>query len=185
MTIPQGAEATSDPVGLRFKPFDQLAVSVYVPGVINAVTRHIDSRQTSFMSPAGVGDASSDRTGSTFTSGADGWLLVNAIEVSTRLPIGAVVAFGDSVTDGHGSPTDAEKRYPDFLARRLLHRYGKASPSVLNAGITGNGLFQPSEASFGPTGRVRLRQDVIDQAGATDVIVLEGANDLDPCIRRE
>jgi lysophospholipase L1-like esterase len=72
----------------------------------------------------------------------------------------------------------ADRRYPDFLARRLLDRFGKGSPSVLNAGISGNALVIASYPAFGPAGRLRIQRDAIDQAGASDVILADGGNDL-------
>jgi lysophospholipase L1-like esterase len=178
VTIPTGAEATSDPLILRLHALRPLAISVFVPGTIDPVTRHSVAQQTSFTSPPGSGDVASDLSGSALPTAVASWLLVDSVEVATSRPIGAVVAFGDSTTEGEGSPVDADQRYPDFLAQRLLDRFGRGSPSVLNAGISGNGLVMQGNPAWGPAGRLRLQRDAIDQAGATDVILAEGGNDL-------
>lgn len=88
---------------------------------------------------------------------------------------GAVVAFGDSITDGYGSTVDANKRYPDQLAERLSAA-GRARP-VLNAGIGGNLLLNDS-AWYGDRALDRFGRDVLDKPGVSSVIVFEGLNDI-------
>ncbi|GAA4659368.1 SGNH/GDSL hydrolase family protein [Streptomyces youssoufiensis] len=88
---------------------------------------------------------------------------------------GAVVAFGDSITDGYGSTVDANKRYPDQLAERLSAA-GRARP-VLNAGIGGNLLLNDS-AWYGDRALDRFERDVLDKLGVSSVIVFEGLNDI-------
>ncbi|MFD4996022.1 SGNH/GDSL hydrolase family protein [Streptomyces buecherae] len=88
---------------------------------------------------------------------------------------GAVVAFGDSITDGYGSTVDANKRYPDQLAERLSAA-GRARP-VLNAGIGGNLLLNDS-AWYGDRALDRFERDVLDKPGVSSVIVFEGLNDI-------
>jgi lysophospholipase L1-like esterase len=101
------------------------------------------------------------------------------VEVATRhRAAGAVVAFGDSTTDGLRSGVDRNRRYPDYLGRRLLRHSGPRL-SVLNAGITANELLDDSPLALGgPSGLSRLKPDVIDQQAVQDVIALEGINDL-------
>jgi lysophospholipase L1-like esterase len=179
VTIQPGHEAASDPVRMRSSAFRSLAVSAYVNGVVNAPTRHLIAKQTSYVTPQGAGDHSSDEGGGAFTSSVTSWLLVDGVDISTKRRMGAVVAFGDSNTDGLGSPMDADSRYPDYLARRLLRQDGGPRLSVLNAGISGNALLVGFIPQYGPSGLSRARADVIDQPAATDVLMLEGRNDLD------
>ena len=113
---------------------------------------------------------------------------------------GAIVAMGDSITDGTGSTVDANRRWPDFLARRLAAEFGDAAPGVLNVGIAGNRVLSHNaglgilrragrpappdtgppnpNALFGPSGLSRFDRDVLLQPGATHVIVLETTNDI-------
>ena len=74
------------------------------------------------------------------------WFLVSRVEVIAPESVGAIVAFGDSITDGARSTPDTNNRWPNHLARRLL-----ASPrpmAVVNGGIGGNRVL--SEGRFRP-----------------------------------
>ncbi|RYF63316.1 MAG: hypothetical protein EOO39_28760, partial [Cytophagaceae bacterium] len=102
---------------------------------------------------------------------AEGRLFVSAVLVDA-LPNGrTVVALGDSITDGNGSTPDADRRWPDFLARRLAP-HGIA---VANAGISGARLLKDG---MGEGALARFGQDVLGQPGVSDVIVLLGINDI-------
>jgi lysophospholipase L1-like esterase len=89
----------------------------------------------------------------------------------------AVVTFGDSITDGARSTTDANHRWPDVLAARLQgHRR-----AVLNEGIGGNRILHdalPNNIRFGENALARFDRDVLSQAGVGYVVILEGINDL-------
>ncbi len=92
----------------------------------------------------------------------------------------ALVAFGDSITDGARSTVDANHRWPDFLAARLLARGGGKRIGVLDAGIGGNRILHDAGANvrFGVSALARFDRDVLAQPGVKYVIVLEGINDL-------
>jgi lysophospholipase L1-like esterase len=106
-----------------------------------------------------------------------------------------VVAFGDSITDGFQSalaegssePQDRNVRYPDFLATRARSGGTAARLSVLNSGISGNRVL--SDASpprpYGVAALDRFRADALGLSGVTDVVLLQGINDLrtDPTLR--
>jgi lysophospholipase L1-like esterase len=103
-------------------------------------------------------------------------MFLSGIEVNASPQVaGALITLGDSVTDGVASTTDANNRYPDWLARRLSSRSG-ATMSVSNAGIAGNSLlaFQPDVLLFGFSAPSRIARDVLTQAGARAVILLQG-----------
>ena len=186
VTIPAGADAVSDPVNLSFGPFRDLAVSVYVPGLVKYPTEHLITRQTSYM---GDGDDASAMSGRAFTQRttgviSTGWYFLDGIDVLAPGSTGAVAAFGDSITDGFQTrggkevlaTIDTNGRYPDDLARRLLA--ARIPLSVLNAGISGNELLNSGLPLVGPSGLSRFGPDVLAQAGVSDVIVLEGINDI-------
>jgi lysophospholipase L1-like esterase len=86
---------------------------------------------------------------------------------------GAIVAIGDSITDGTASTIDSNNRWPDHFARRLAN--AGIRMAVLNAGIGGNRLLS---GGVGPGALARFDRDVIAQTGLTHVIVLEGINDI-------
>jgi lysophospholipase L1-like esterase len=179
VTIPAGGELLSDPVRLPVRPYTPLAVSLYLPGPTGATTMHIGSNRTNYLS--GTGNFAFDRSAAAFTDTISCWLWVDGLEVTpNRNVVGAVVAFGDSITDGHGSTVDADRRWPDALARRLLRRPGPTL-SVLNKGISGNQLLMtgsPGGAIFGVSGLDRLDDDVLEEKAVRAVIFLEGINDI-------
>jgi lysophospholipase L1-like esterase len=100
----------------------------------------------------------------------------------------AIVAFGDSITDGSATRTSANHRWPDHLARRL-RAAGKGHLGVVNAGISGNRLLYdakpPTGADdetfvlrYGEAGVRRFERDVAAQPGVRYVVVLLGTNDI-------
>ncbi|MCX4681160.1 GDSL-type esterase/lipase family protein [Streptomyces sp. NBC_01433] len=86
-----------------------------------------------------------------------------------------IVAFGDSITDGDGSTVDANRRYPDRLADRLI-TLRRPAP-VLNEGPSGNRLLT-DDPLRGDGGLTRFGRDVPRQPGIGTVILLEGINDI-------
>jgi lysophospholipase L1-like esterase len=84
------------------------------------------------------------------------------------------VTLGDSLTDGRGSTTDGNDRWPDDLARRLTTNAPTAGVAVVNMGIGGGGIF----TGLGPAAVVRFDRDVLNQSGVRWVIVFEGVNDI-------
>ena len=91
--------------------------------------------------------------------------------------MGAVVAFGDSITDGTLSTPDTNNRWTDHLARRLMAQARRAPRmmGVLNQGIAGNRVLSDF---VGPSALARFDRDVLAQPGVTHVILLEGINDF-------
>ena len=137
--IPTGARVVSDPVDIIVDAEDDLAISVYVAEEISPQTTHASAHQTSFISPVGN---FTDRVTMPVEESVSSWFWLTGVEVLSGAASRAVVTFGDSITDGAGSTRDANARYPDVLARRLLERYpGDERISVLNAGIGGNRIL--------------------------------------------
>src|SRR5207302_2400513 len=111
------------------------------------------------------------------------WFFLDAVEMMAPAESFAVVAFGDSITDGTASTMNGDDRWPDVLARRLHAQYGNRV-AVVNAGIGGNQIAGPAEYSAakpfagGPASGQRLERDVISLSGVSAVIWLEGINDF-------
>ena len=165
VVIPPGAEWLSDPVDSPIKAFEDLAVSIHVRAVPPRQTSHPGSRATSYWLPGNhVADA--DLPGA---REVNHWFLLSGIEASA-CRTGAVVALGDSITDGHGATTNGNDRWTDVLARRLG---GKRA--VINQGIGGNRVLLDG---LGPNAMSRLDRDVLALPGVTHLILLEGINDL-------
>jgi lysophospholipase L1-like esterase len=173
--IPVGAEALSDPVPLQVKAEQDLAVSLFVRGQTGPATWHWDARQTNYISTAG--DHTGDVGGAAFATTVTSWFFLDDVDVRPAPTMGAVVTLGDSITDGAASTIDANHRWPDFLARRLLSLPPSRQESVLNEGISGNRVLHDSPC-FGVNALARLDRDVLAQTGVRQVILLEGINDI-------
>jgi len=176
ITIPPGGLVVSDPVDLNVPAQSDLAVSIFVLGDTGPATWHFDGRQISFISPPGDFTAS-DVLPVSSTTRARFWLA--GVEVLAPRQTGAIAAIGTSFTDGSRSTVNANHRWPDYLAQRLLaqypmSRFGNQALGVLNEGIPGNRLLHDG---LGPSGLARFDRDVLDQPGVTHVIVELGSAD--------
>lgn len=176
VTIQPDAEMFSDPVELNAQALSTLLVSVYTPQATGPVTNHPLTAQRNFV--AG-GDTALDPSGGRFGR-ASCWMLTSGVDVErSRRFTGTVVVLGDSITDAAATTVNANRRWPDHLARRLNAVEGP-SLSVANAGLAGNMLLRERElGSYLGVGAVdRLDRDVLDQSGVRTVILLEGINDI-------
>ena len=179
IAIPEGAEALSDPISFSVGSEQNLAISLFTAGETGPATVHGSAFQTNYISGAGNfaaeegANAFAVATGSKTTGS---WYFLSAVEVLAPADVkGAVVALGDSITDGAASRPDKNERWTDVLARRLLA--GDTKISVLNAGIGGNRVLTSSPC-WGQNALARLGRDVLAQAGMEAVILFEGTNDI-------
>ncbi len=174
VAIPANAPVISDPVKLSVPARGDLAISIYVPGSAMGGGIHYSAQQTSYVAPGDLTAAASFPEAGTITS----WVFLTGVEVLAPESASAVVAFGDSITDGARSTVDANHRWPDILADRLSARGKKIA--VLDAGIGGNRILHDAAANvrFGVNALARFDRDVLAQPGVRYVIVLEGINDL-------
>jgi lysophospholipase L1-like esterase len=174
MSIPPGGLIVSDPANLRVPPMGDLAIDIYLPGNTasspSPLTMHTGARQTNFMSSTGNHLGAKELPGATTTPS---WFFVSRVEVAAPAQTGAIVTFGDSITDGSGSTPDTNNRWPDHLARRLMAAGAKIG--VLNLGIDGNRVLNEIA---GPAALARFDRDVLGAPGVTHVFVLEGINDM-------
>jgi lysophospholipase L1-like esterase len=170
--IPAGAEVVSDPIALDLPPLSDLAVTLFVPGQsVATLTQHGFADQTNYEL-AGNQLASADFAGATTLRS---WPFLKTVEVLAPADAAAIVAFGDSITDGAHSTPDKNMRWPDVLARRLQADKKTAHLGVLNEGIGGNRLLHDVT---GPNALARFDRDVLDQSGVKYLIILEGINDI-------
>ncbi|MFF1649329.1 SGNH/GDSL hydrolase family protein [Streptomyces sp. NPDC058240] len=153
--IAAGASLTSDPVaGLRAAEAARLTVETRLPGPTGPLSFHRNTHASHSVD--------GERTTSVF--------LLTGVEVTgAHGPVVAVL--GDSITEGVGTPDDADLRWPDQLARRL------PGSAVANLGISGNRLLL-DDARFGPGGQARFDRDVLSLPGLRTVLVHLGVNDL-------
>ncbi|HMF16653.1 MAG TPA: SGNH/GDSL hydrolase family protein, partial [Gemmataceae bacterium] len=108
-------------------------------------------------------------------SGFPAWYWLAGVEVRASKQTGAIVAFGDSITDGTNSTQDANKRWPDQLADRIINQPGNHGVGILNEGIAGGRILHDS---VGPNALARFDRDVLAQTGVTHVVVQLGGNDI-------
>jgi lysophospholipase L1-like esterase len=174
-TLSTNAPALSDPVKLAVPAGGDLAVSIYLPKAAEGAGIHYSASQTSYIGKGDQTAADLIAAPETITS----WVFLTSVDVLAPESAAAVVAFGDSITDGARSTVGANHRWPDFLAERLRERGGREI-GVLNAGIGGNRILRdPAEnIRFGMNALARFDRDVLSLPGVKYVIVLEGINDL-------
>jgi lysophospholipase L1-like esterase len=171
VTIPPGATVISDVCSFELPPLSDLAVTLHTRTASRTITGHPGSRCTSYLS-----------RGNHVTSPelpepirVDHWYFLSGVEVPSSPGASAVVTLGDSITDGRGSPTNGNGRWPDYLARRLQANPSTRNVAVLNAGIGGNCVIR---GGLGPSALKRLYRDVLAQPGARWLVLFEGINDL-------
>jgi lysophospholipase L1-like esterase len=89
----------------------------------------------------------------------------------------AIATLGDSITDGLRSSANANRRWPDWLARRLNTTSRLA---VVNRGITGNRLLANAvSGSLAGRGALeRFERDVLATAGIKHLVFFIGINDI-------
>jgi lysophospholipase L1-like esterase len=170
ITVPPGALVLSDPVNLDVPALSDLAVSIFVPGDTGPAAWHFEARQTLYVSPQGDFTASAAMPIDSTRPTTQAWFWLAGVEVVTSREIGGIVTFGDSITDGSQSTPDANKRWPDELARRLSQKMG-----VMNKAIAGNRILHDS---LGPNALARFDRDTLASTGVTHVIVQLGGNDI-------
>jgi len=172
VTLPPGATWLSDPVDLPVEGLARLAVSLRLPEVPRQASVHRSARTTAFV-VAGDQSAAPELAGAaTFTQ----WAQLAGVDVERPAGKGmAVVALGDSITDGSGAGVDVYERWPDVLAARLQADPRTKGVSVLNVGIGGNKLLKDGS---GQAALARLDRDVLAQPGVKALIVLIGVNDI-------
>lgn len=188
VTIPPFSEIVSDPVALDVVPFASLVVSTYVPGRTAFLTGHWNGNATTYYTPPGSGDHARDTGSDAFGLTTSNDLIVSGLDILSPAGTSAVVAFGDSISDGFVagsvvsvplSPTsiDDSVRYPSQLQRRVAD--ANLPLSVVNSGMSSNKLLQNGIApQLGQSGLSRIDDDIIGVDGVRDAIVLQGINDL-------
>ncbi len=167
--IPEHAFVYSDPVELTVPSLGSISVSLHIPGNERTITEHAFAMQTGWV-------VRGDATGSTKLEGATTITkraLLTGVDVVASRKTTTVVTLGDSITGGFGSTIDTNRRWPDFLAARLIEK--KADLAVANAGIGGNRLLHDF---IGPNALSRFERDVLSRSGVSHVIVLIGINDF-------
>jgi lysophospholipase L1-like esterase len=174
VTIAAGEQVASDQVQLTVPARSDLVVSLYFPGRLTHISQHWMGLQTVYWTPDGGGDHAADADGDAFTKTDSTFPFLTGVDVQGGNAAGSVVALGDSITDGAASTSNANRRWPDYLAGRLSACTTTAG--VLNEGISGNRITAGVDGN--PSALDRLERDVLSQPGARTVVLFEGVNDL-------
>ena len=163
ITVPPGAPAVSDPVDLQVPPLGTVAVSLFFPDITPTTTWHNDAKQTGYL-------ADGDKTGAADLPDAEklpSRLFLSEIRVDAPENARAVVTFGDSITDGDGSTVDANHRWPDRLAERLVK--AGVNVAIVNEGISGARVLRDR---MGDNALARFDRDVLSQPRADTVVLM-------------
>ena len=191
VTLAPGLSVWSDAVALPFVhdaaanelAGRKLAVSFHVVGDSGPMTWHAKALQSSYVTWPGAGAKGHEEGEGSFPFATAAWYFLDALDMRCAGDAYAVVAFGDSITDGTGSTINGDDRWPDVLHRRLRAAYGNRI-AVVNAGIGGNQVLGPAvyppplPFPGGPSALSRLQRDVLSLSGVRVVIWLEGTNDF-------
>ena len=172
VAIQPGTTITSDPVSFDLKPRMKIAITTSFGKTSPDVTGHPGSRTTSYLMG---GKNTSTITDFSRAIKTDHWYVINGIDVKMPPSAASVAILGNSITDGRGSGTNKQNRWPDILAMRLLKNPATQRIGVLNMGIGGNCVLK---GGLGPTALDRFDRDILNQNGVRWLIIMEGVNDL-------
>ncbi len=171
VTIPAGEVVFSDALPGSLPAATNLVISLHTPDAAGPATGHGMAMQTSYTTQ---GDHTGEESATHWTGTTGSWFYLDAATVRTSAATGAVVALGDSITDGWQSTTDLNRRWPDYLARRL-ERAATGVRGVANEGISGNKVLADGA---GQSALNRLDRDVLSLPGVRTVFLFEGVNDI-------
>ena len=162
----------SDPVDIDVPALSDLAVSLYFPGDTGSPTTHSTGLRPTYVSTEGdfTGRAEFPLAGRT-----QQYYWLSSVEVSAPADTSAIVAFGDSITDGARSTPDTNNSWPALLAARLRANKATTNIAVVNEGIGGNRLLTDAT---GVSALARLDRDVLSHPGVKWLMILEGINDI-------
>ena len=191
VTVAPGAQVWSDAVSLPFvhDPASselagrKLAVTFHIPGDSGPMTWHAKAMTTSYVTAPDAGAIGELEDDSAYPNSTTSWYFLDAADAIAPGDIRVVVCFGDSITDGTASTLNGDDRWTDVLSRRL-HAMSGQRVAVVDTGIGGNQVLGPADYSpdrpfaGGPSAAARLDRDVLGLSGVTDVVWLEGINDL-------
>lgn len=175
VTIPPGATIVSDSVMMNVPTLSDVAISLYFPDHTSGTTEHAGAQQLSYAAAGNQVSAVSLEANS-WTIGS--WYFLTGLDVYAP-GVSAVVAFGDSITDGNHSTQSANRRWPDDLAARLAENEDTRKAGVLgvvNTGISGNRVLLDGD---GPSAMARVNWDILDRSGVKYLILFHGINDIE------
>ncbi|WP_282138454.1 SGNH/GDSL hydrolase family protein [Rossellomorea aquimaris] len=172
LSIPPGERKFSDSISLELSGDKALAVSLYVKEKSGPVTWHPISMQTTYISN---GNDVSKSVSSAFNEQENSWFWLDGVDTLADSSVKGIVVMGSSIANGNSSTVNKNRRWPDYLARRLKQK--DSDLTIMNAGISGNQLIN-SLPDKGENAYARLERDVFNQSGVKAVILHQGLNDI-------
>jgi len=169
--ILSGKTVISDAVPIPIKPRIDLAITIYFGKVPFSITGHPGSRTTSYiLFENNISNGEFKNSVKT-----DHWYFISGIDVFTSKKSATIAVLGNSITDGRGSGTNKQNRWPDILSERLIQNEATRNIGVLNLGIGGNCVLKQC---LGESALDRFERDILSQKGIKWLIILEGINDI-------
>lgn len=186
IVIPAGKSLFSDAVAFDLKPLEQIAITLNYETAPKSPTVHMGSRTTSYI----LKGVSTPETDFTKSFRYEKWFNIATLEVLTT-HVRGIAIIGNSITDGKGSTTNHQNRWPDEMSFWLNGPYRQREEDkakaenrktvpmqwgVLNLGIGNNRALTYS--GYGEAAKKRFDRDILAQHGISDVVIFEGINDL-------
>ncbi|GAA1639833.1 GDSL-type esterase/lipase family protein [Actinoplanes couchii] len=180
VTVPAGTELFSDPADMTITAGSNLLISIYLPEDTGPATAHRAGLTRTYVSTAGDHAADDGSENYPHLKYQASWYFLSGLDLLSPVATGTVVAFGDSITDGYGSTALTNRRYPDYLARRIAAARGGANRTVVNAGMANNRVLRDvgDGAAGGRSALSRFGHDALGFENVRAVILLEGVNDI-------
>jgi len=128
-TLMPGVVVVSDPVDLDVPALTDLAVSLFFPRDTGTPTTHSTGLRPTYVSSEGDFSGASEFP---LAGTTQQYYWLSSVEVIARPEAAAIVAFGDSITDGARSTPDTNHSWPALLAARLAANKATANLAVVN-----------------------------------------------------
>ncbi len=173
--IPNGAVALSDPLRFPVKAQTSVTITLYLAAgqAGHSITGHPGSRTSTWLTQGNLVTAADITTAS--TQRIDKWFLTSSLQGYLPSKSTALAIVGDSITDGRGSTTNGNDRWPDALLARTLANPPTRSLSIMNMAAGGNRILADG---LGPAALGRIERDVLAHPNVRYALIYEGVNDL-------
>lgn len=177
ISIPNGAVAVSDPINFPIKAQQIVTVTAYLASgqKTNSITSHPGSRTTSWWQFGNAVSAAQLDIADPATQSAAHWYFISSVEAWVPKSVGSLLIVGDSITDGRGSETNKNNRWPDLLLARLRKDENAKHISLGNLAAGGNRILADG---LGPNAFGRIDRDVLAHPGVKYAMIFEGVNDI-------
>ena len=170
-TIGPGMVILSDPVDITVPSQGDLAVSLYLPNLTGPPSAH-NGLHTSYVSHQGN---QTEAASIPDPIGMPSYYWLEAVDVWSPPGTSAIVAFGDSITEGARSTPDTNHMWPALLSARLSANKKTTDFAMADMGIGGNRVLRDGA---GAAALARFDRDVLSVSGVKWVMLLEGINDI-------